>query len=47
MLLIMNVPLIGLFTRMLTIRYGSWYRPSPPFPPSAFMRCTAPPLTCC
>lgn len=23
MLLIMNIPLIGLFTRMLTIRYGS------------------------
>ncbi len=46
-LLIMNLPLVGLFTRMLTIPL--WFLVPAIAAVSAvgFMRCTAPPSTCC
>lgn len=45
MLLVMNIPLIGLFTRMLTIPLWFWSRPSPPSLRLGCTRCTAPPST--
>lgn len=47
MLLVMNIPLIGLFTRMLTIPLWFWYRLSRQSPRLACMPSIAPPSIWC